>query len=370
MSILKAISAIQENISRVIIGKEESIELLVVNLLAGGHVLLEDVPGLGKTLLARTLAQSIAGRFKRVQCTPDLLPSDVTGVSIFNEKTREFEFKPGPVFSNILLVDEINRTTPRTQSSLLEAMAEYQVSADGKTFRLPTPFMVIATQNPIENHGTYPLPEAQLDRFLMRISMGYPSLEDEVTIMQTQQINDPLKSITAVINPENISKLQILCRNVHIDPEVTRYIASIIHATRQHKSLSFGASPRGSLALMRASQAMALIRNQGFVDPQTIKDIAKSVLAHRIAVKPQHMASQSAESIIDEILESVKVPVGISNTNSTTATSPSEGIATPATQQNDTKKSSTKATKVTTTAPPKPQKPVETTDTGLELLDY
>lgn len=350
MSVLKAISAIQENISRVIIGKESSIELLVVNLLAGGHVLLEDVPGLGKTLLARTLAQSIAGRFKRIQCTPDLLPSDVTGVSIFNEKTREFEFKPGPVFSNILLVDEINRTTPRTQSSLLEAMAEYQVSADGKTYRLPTPFMVIATQNPIENHGTYPLPEAQLDRFLMRISMGYPSLENEITIMQTQQVNDPLSSIKAVINPENISKLQLLCRKVHIDAEVMRYIASIVHATRQHKSLSFGASPRGSLSLMRAAQALALIRNQDFVDPQTIKDIAKPVLAHRIAVKPQHMASQSAESIIDEILETVTVPVG----QRTTAPKSTPPIA-----QN----------KKTQSVPQKQSKPVRTTDSGLEIMD-
>lgn len=309
MSVAKTISALQANISKVIIGKDESIELLTVTLLSGGHVLLEDVPGLGKTLLARTLAKSIAGRFKRIQCTPDLLPSDVTGVSIYNEKTREFEFKAGPVFSNILLVDEINRTTPRTQSSLLEAMAESQVSADGKTYGLPKPFMVIATQNPIENHGTYPLPEAQLDRFLMRISMGYPSLANEVKIMQTQQTVDPLNSLSPIIKPDDIKKLQILTRRIHISDEVANYIAKIIHATRQHKSLSFGASPRGSLSLMRAAQAMALVKGQEFVDPQIIKDIAKPVLAHRIAVKPQQMATNSAESIIDEILKSVDVPI-------------------------------------------------------------
>ena len=338
MSINKTISALQNNIANVIIGKNDSIELLVVCLLAGGHVLLEDVPGLGKTLLTRTLAQSIAGRFKRVQCTPDLLPSDVTGVSIFNEKTREFEFKPGPVFSNILLVDEINRTTPRTQSSLLEAMAEYQVSVDGKTFRLPEPYMVIATQNPIENHGTYPLPKAQLDRFLMRISMGYPSLADEVTIMKTQKENDPLLSLKAVINPQTINKLQTLTRKVHIETRVTTYIASIVQATRKHKSLSFGSSPRGSLALMRAAQAMSLLKGQEFVDPQIIKEIAKPVLAHRIAVKPQYMSTQNAESIIDEILASIEVPIE------------SQPI---------------KVTSITDT----PKEPMKVTDSGLEIMD-
>ena len=355
MSISKTITALQNNISNIIIGKGDSIELLIVTLLAGGHVLLEDVPGLGKTLLARTLAQSIAGRFKRVQCTPDLLPSDVTGVSIFNEKTREFEFKAGPVFSNILLVDEINRTTPRTQSSLLEAMAEHQVSVDGKTYRLPKPFMVIATQNPIENHGTYPLPEAQLDRFLMRISMGYPSLKDEVAIMQTQKVADPLSALKAVINPESISKLQLMTRKVHIEIPVVNYIAAIIHATRQHKSLTFGASPRGSLALMRAAQAMSLVKGQDFVDPQIIKEIAKPVLAHRIAIKPQYMSSQSAESIIDEVLAGIEVPMG--------------GPAAPKTQQATTKPPvSKKINAPQQTAEPK-KPPAKTTDTGLEIMD-
>lgn len=309
MSITNTVSLLKENISRVIIGKEDSIQLLVVSLLAGGHVLLEDVPGLGKTILARSLAKSIAGRFKRVQCTPDLLPSDITGVSIYNEKNREFEFKPGPVFANILLVDEINRTTPRTQSSLLEAMAEGQVSADGKTYNLPSPYMVIATQNPIENHGTYPLPEAQLDRFLMKLSMGYPSLENEVSIMQSQQTKQPLDSLSAVINTKDISKLQMMVRDIHIEKSVVNYIAQIVQATRQHKSLSFGASPRGSLALMRTAQAMAMVNGHSFVDPQTIKSIAKPVLAHRIAVKPQHLSSKSAESIVDEILGKIQVPM-------------------------------------------------------------
>ena len=309
MSAIQSISRLQKNISSVILGKTDSIELLIVSLLAGGHVLLEDVPGLGKTLLARSLAKSISGRFKRIQCTPDLLPSDVTGVSIFNEKTREFEFKPGPAFSNILLVDEINRTTPRTQSSLLEAMAEKQVSVDGKTYRLPTPYMVVATQNPIDNHGTYQLPEAQLDRFLMKISMGYPTLQDEVSIMQAQQINDPLQSIAAVIKAEDVVKLQNMTRAVHLEIEVMQYIAKLVHATRIHKSLSFGASPRGSLALMRAAQALSLVKGQNFVDPQLVKHIAKPVLAHRISVKPQFLASQSAYSIIDEILEAIKIPI-------------------------------------------------------------
>ena len=357
MPISKTVSALKNNISNIIIGKNDSIELLIVSLLAGGHVLLEDVPGLGKTLLARTLAQSIAGRFKRVQCTPDLLPSDVTGVSIFNEKTREFEFKAGPVFSNILLVDEINRTTPRTQSSLLEAMAEHQVSVDGKTYHLPKPFMVIATQNPIENHGTYPLPEAQLDRFLMRISMGYPSLKDEVIIMQGQKEIDPLSTLKAVIKPESISQLQMLTRKVHIEVQVVNYIASIIHATRQHKSLVFGASPRGSLALMRAAQAMSLIKGQDFVDPQIIKEIAKPVLAHRIAIKPQYMSSQSTESVIDEVLASIEVPVGGAARTTQATTKPPAAISarekTNAPQQ---------------TAEPK-RPPVKTTDTGLEIMD-
>jgi len=355
MSISNTISQLRENISRVIIGKEDSIQLLVVSLLAGGHVLLEDVPGLGKTVLARSLAKSIAGRFKRVQCTPDLLPSDITGVSIYNEKNREFEFKPGPVFANVLLVDEINRTTPRTQSSLLEAMAEGQVSADGKTYRLPAPYMVIATQNPIENHGTYPLPEAQLDRFLMKLSMGYPSLEDEVSIMQSQQTKQPLDSLKAIIDTKDISKLQMMVRDIHIEKSVVNYIAQIVQATRQHKSLSFGASPRGSLALMRTAQAMALVNGQSFVDPQTIKSIAKPVLAHRIAVKPQHISSQSAESIVDEILKEIQVPMGNAPTKKPEAPS---ATATKKMAKTDIQEN-TKQTPVK-----------EKTNSGMELIDF
>lgn len=371
MSSTQAIASLQNNISKVIIGKQDSIKLLVVCLLSGGHVLLEDVPGLGKTILARSLSKSIAGRFRRVQCTPDLLPSDITGVSIYNEKTREFEFKPGPVFANILLVDEINRTTPRTQSSLLEAMAEGQVSADGKTYRLPKPYMVIATQNPIENHGTYPLPEAQLDRFLMKLSMGYPTLDDEVHIMQSQQSIQPLDSLRAVIKTEDIAKLQIMTTQIHIEKDVARYIAEIVHATRKHKSLSFGASPRGSLSLMRASQAMALVNGQNFVDPETIKAIAKPVLAHRIAVKPQYMNSQTAESIIDEILASIKVPMGGSQgLNSAKAAIPEKtpSSANPISKEQAKQKPAT--AQATAPQPEKAQTPaIETTDTGMELLD-
>ncbi len=369
MTISATIEQLKQNISRVIVGKDDSIELLVASLLAGGHVLLEDVPGLGKTMLARSLAKSIVGRFQRVQCTPDLLPSDITGVSIFNEQSRQFEFKPGPVFANILLVDEINRTTPRTQSSLLEAMAEKQVSADGKTYRLPAPYMVIATQNPIENHGTYPLPEAQLDRFLMKLSMGYPTLEEEVAILHRQQKTQALDTLAAVINAKSIVKLQNMVKEIHIETSVANYIARIVHATRQHKSLAFGASPRGSLALMRSAQAIALIRGQGFVDPQTIKTIAKPVLAHRITLKPQHQASQNAESVVDEILEKIQVPIG-QNSGLNAKHGPAEDPVRKTTPQATPKTPDAIPPAPNTTQGSRPQKKnVETTDTGMELID-
>jgi len=297
-----------KNIQSVIVGKEETVKFLVVSLLAKGHLLVEDSPGLGKTVLARALSKSISSRFRRVQCTPDLLPSDITGVSIYNEQERAFEFKPGPIFTNILLVDEINRTTPRTQSSMLEAMGESQVSSDGKTYALPSVFMVIATQNPIEFHGTYPLPEAQLDRFFMRISMGYPALEDEVRIMQMQEKTHPLESLKPVITVDQLLTLQEKASEVTIDTSVLEYIASIMHDLRAHESLAYGASPRGSLAMMRAARAFAFIEDKKFVDPDIIKKIAVPILAHRIVLKPQFLSTVSNEEVVLEVLSKTKVP--------------------------------------------------------------
>jgi len=297
-----------KNIQSVIVGKEEPIKLLIVSLLAKGHILIEDTPGLGKTILARALSKSISTRLKRVQCTPDLLPSDITGVSIYNEKERSFEFKAGPIFTNILLVDEINRTTPRTQSSMLEAMEEHQVSADGKTYKLPSPFMVIATQNPIEFHGTYPLPEAQLDRFFMKISMGYPSIDDEIEIMQMQEKTHPIEHLKAVLSTEDLLELQKQVSEIKIDRIVLKYIASIMHALREHNSLAYGASPRGSLALMHASKAFALVEKRDFVDPDIIKKIAIPVLSHRIVIKPQYISNLTNEDIVADVLATTKVP--------------------------------------------------------------
>ncbi len=297
-----------QNIQSVIVGKDEPIKLLIVSLLAKGHILIEDTPGLGKTVLARALSKSISTRLKRVQCTPDLLPSDITGVSIYNEKERSFEFQAGPIFTNILLVDEINRTTPRTQSSMLEAMEEHQVSADGKTYKLPSPFMVIATQNPIEFHGTYPLPEAQLDRFFMKISMGYPSIDDEIEIMQMQERTHPIENLKAVLSTEDLLELQTQVSEIKIDRIVLRYIASIMHALREHNSLAYGASPRGSLALMHASKAFAMVEKKDFVDPDIIKKIAIPVLAHRIVIKPQYISNLTNEDIIADVLATTKVP--------------------------------------------------------------
>ena len=304
----KNIEKLIENIQSVIVGKDESIKLLIVSLLAKGHLLIEDTPGLGKTILARALSKSISGKLNRVQCTPDLLPSDVTGVSIYNEQERSFEFNPGPIFTNILLVDEINRTTPRTQSSMLEAMAEQQVSSDGKTYKLPSPFMVIATQNPIEFHGTYPLPEAQLDRFFMRISMGYPTIEDEIEIMQMQEKKHPIESLKPVISTDELLELQKQVTDIKIDKLVLEYIASIMHDLREHNSLAYGASPRGSLALMHASKAFAMIEKKDFVDPDIIKKIAIPVLSHRIVVKPQYISSVTNEDIIADVLAKTEVP--------------------------------------------------------------
>jgi len=304
------LTKLYKNIANVIVGKKDSVILALVTLLCRGHLLIEDAPGQGKTMLARALAKSLAVDFKRVQCTPDLLPSDITGVSIYNQKTSTFDFMKGPVFTNILLADEINRTTPRTQASLLESMGEHQVTVDGTTYALPDIFMVIATQNPIEYHGTYPLPEAQLDRFFMRVSMGYPSVEDEIKIMQMQVDHHPIADLQAVLAPEIILQLQKEVTKVHVEPSVHRYIADIVKMTREHSDISLGASPRGSIALMKAAQAMALVSGQNFVDPQFIKKVAIPVLAHRLILKSQsQMTGKSAATILTSLLEHVKVPL-------------------------------------------------------------
>ncbi|MBU0484298.1 MAG: MoxR family ATPase [Proteobacteria bacterium] len=295
---------------KVIVGKRGVIIQTIVALLAEGHILIEDVPGLGKTMLARALAGSIDVCFSRIQFTPDLLPSDVTGVSIFNQKTMEFEFRPGPVFTEILLADEINRTTPRTQSSLLECMAERQITVDGHTRQLGNIFMVIATQNPIDLQGTYPLPEAQLDRFFMRVSVGYPSQKEEEQVLLMQMNQHPIGSISPVISAEDIIKLREQARSVHISKDIMRYLVSIVRATRENQHLQLGSSPRGSIALMRAAQALALISGKPHVEPDHVKKLVKSVLAHRLILTTQaQMEGLSIGQILEQVMDRVTVPV-------------------------------------------------------------
>jgi MoxR-like ATPase len=301
---------LHRNISRVIIGKDELIDLTLSAFLADGHVLIEDVPGLGKTLLARTLAKSLHAVFHRVQFTPDLLPSDITGTSIFSEATREFEFRPGPVFANVLLGDELNRATPRTQSSLLEAMEERQVTVDAVTHALPNPFFVIATQNPVEQQGVYDLPEAQLDRFLMQLSVGYPSRGDEMHVVTAQLKSKPIESIDAVATVEEVIQAQQQVREIHVDESIVEYAVRIAEATRQHPDLILGASPRASLALVTASQAYSYGAGSEYVLPDTIKRLAKPVLRHRLILKPQSMISgKTSDQVIDDLLTSVEVPI-------------------------------------------------------------
>ncbi|OPY67561.1 MAG: ATPase RavA [Syntrophorhabdus sp. PtaU1.Bin050] len=304
------IAALSANIEKVIVGKKNVVDLALVTLLCRGHLLLEDVPGLGKTMLARSIAGSLALQFKRVQFTPDLLPSDITGVSIYSQKTGEFEFKAGPIFTNILLADEINRASPRTQSSLLESMEERQATIDGVTYRLPGIFMVIATQNPIELQGTYPLPEAQLDRFFMRLSMGYPSPEQETEIMSMQIKEHPIYSVQSVLSGDELSSLQDTVSQVFLEKSVMDYIVKIVNATRTHADLVLGASLRGSLSLMRAAQAMAVLRDMEYVEPSMVKAVAGPVLAHRIIVKPQaKLRGVTEDKIIGDIMTAVPVPV-------------------------------------------------------------
>lgn len=296
------------NVSKVIVGKEDSIELAIVSMLCEGHILLEDVPGVGKTMLARALAASLGCSFSRIQFTPDLLPSDVTGVSIFNQKTQEFTFRPGPVMSQILLADEINRATPRTQSALLEAMEERQLTIDATTWPLPRPFMVIATQNPIEYEGTFPLPEAQIDRFLMRLALGYPSEADESQILLLLQHNHPIETIKQVATADQLLAAQQKVRSVHVEASVRTYIVNLVRSTRSHTDVSLGASPRGSLALFRTSQALAALRGRTYVLPDDVKALAPVVLGHRLLIKPEsQLRGRSGSLVIGDILRSTPV---------------------------------------------------------------
>lgn len=302
---------INNNLEKVIIGKGSTVELVIIGLLCQGHLLIDDVPGVGKTMMARSLAKSLGCSFTRIQFTPDMLPSDVTGVSIFNQVSREFEFRPGPVMAQIVLADEINRATPKTQSALLEAMEERQISVDGATYPLPRPFMVLGTQNPIEYEGTFPLPEAQLDRFLMRVKMGYPSLIDEIHILELQQLKHPILDLQPVAKVDELQEVQEAIKTVYVAPPVKKYIVEITRATRAHSDIYLGSSPRGSLGLFRAGQARAAIRGRDYVLPDDIKYLASFVLPHRMVVQPSaRLRNLSAEIVIDEVISSLAVPGG------------------------------------------------------------
>ena len=300
---------IVDNVSKVIVGKQPVIERALAAVIAQGHILIEDVPGVGKTMLAKSISSSIGCSFKRIQFTPDLLPSDIVGISIYNQSTGEFQFRPGPVMAQIVLVDEINRATPKTQSALLEAMEELQVSVDGVTRPLEQPFIVMATQNPIEYEGTFPLPEAQLDRFLMRISLGYPSFMDELSVIEQQEKTHPIDELEAVASPEDVIKLQEAAKNVYVDTAVREYIVGLIGATRNHEDVSLGASPRASLGMFRAVRGMAILRDRDYAIPDDVKELAYAVLAHRLILSPAaRMRGLHTGQVIDGLLESVAVP--------------------------------------------------------------
>ena len=301
--------AIVDNVSRVIVGKTSVIEQTLAALIAQGHVLVEDVPGVGKTMLAKSLAASLGCQFKRIQFTPDLLPSDITGVSIYNQSNREFEFRPGPVMAQVVLADEINRATPKTQSALLEAMEELQVSVDGATHHLEPPFIVLATQNPIEYEGTFPLPEAQLDRFLIRISLGYPDFAEELAVIERQEQTHPIEDLGPVASPEDVVRLQAAAREIYVDGTVREYIVGLAEATRSHDDVALGASPRASLGMFRMARAYALVQNRDYVVPDDIQSLAYGVIGHRIILSPAaRMRRMQPREVIDRLLDSVPIP--------------------------------------------------------------
>ena len=309
-AIREAAQRVKANIGRVIVGKEDVIDLVMVALLADGHILIEDVPGIGKTTLAKSIARSIGCEFKRIQFTPDVMPSDITGINFYNQKQGEFEFRAGPIIANIVLADEINRATPRTQSALLEAMEEHQVTVEGVTMQLPAPFLVIATQNPIELEGTFPLPEAQLDRFFMRISLGYPAEDEEEAILQRFEDHSPLSELEPVVTAEELVRLSHLVSQVYCEPSLRRYVVQIVQATRKHAAFELGASPRGSLCLYKGARALAAIRGRDYVLPDDIKFLAPFVLTHRAILNSQsRLRGRDAEGILQEVLDSVPVPV-------------------------------------------------------------
>lgn len=304
------VSRLLEQIETVIVGKRPVVEMTAIGFLCGGHLLIEDIPGVGKTMLARSLAKSVDLDFKRIQFTPDLLPSDITGVSVFNQAACAFEFRPGPIFANVVLADEINRATPKSQAALLEAMEEFTVTADGVPHALPRPFFVIATENPIEYEGTYSLPEAQLDRFMMRLSIGYPAPADEVMILERQMLQHPIETLTPVVTAAEIIELQSVVRRVHLDASLKTYLVDLTNASRVHEAVSLGASPRGSIALMRCSQGLAAVRGRNYVVPDDVKHVAEPVLGHRLILKPQRrLQGVTPAQVVTELLQSVPVPV-------------------------------------------------------------
>lgn len=307
---IESLQTLKRNLSKVVIGKEEVLDLLLVGILAEGHILIEDIPGVGKTLMAKSLAVSLDCEFRRLQCTPDLTPTDVTGFFVFDRRNNDFNFKPGPLMTNILLVDEVNRAVPRTQSSLLEAMEERQVTVDSKTFDLPQPFFIIATQNPIELEGTFPLPEAQLDRFLLKITMGYPTAEEEEEILKIHGEKNLLSDLPAVSGKEDIFRWQEQCRRVFVQESVRHYLVSLVRATREHPSIALGASPRASLALLRAARALAFIKGRDYVIPDDIKYLAGYVLGHRLILRREdRLRGIDDGKVLDDVLTSIAVPV-------------------------------------------------------------
>jgi MoxR-like ATPase len=309
MNVATIAETVTNNVERVIMGKHREVQRVLIALLCRGHVLLEDVPGVGKTVLAKTMARSLGCTFSRIQCTPDILPSDITGVSIFNLKTQEFEFRPGPVFAQIVLADEVNRATPKTQSALLEAMEERQVTVDGKTAALPQPFLVLATQNPIEYEGTFPLPEAQLDRFLIRLRLGYPDPAAEMQVLDAQRKTHPLDAVTAVVSVDEFTAAQAAVQDVYVDDLIKRYIIDIVGATRTHPDIYLGASPRGSLALFRTAQAHAALAGRDYVVPDDVKAMVGDALAHRIIVSPSaRIRNVDGDALIADVIGQLPVP--------------------------------------------------------------